>query len=131
MIRYAVLAMTLKTGVSLERLFRSFSSCVGQRHTWRQGSDDCYRNLLARGHEGRPALVPGLVHARLATALLAGRYRQKRQLQGRTFLCLGCHAGLEVRTLRDLGAKWAHLVVQLFLIPYPRYHGLAEELDLT
>ncbi len=66
-----------------------------------------YQSLLARGHSGLPALIPGLVHARLATALLVAGYQSKSQLSSHSFLCLGCHAGLEVRILRDFGASHA------------------------
>lgn len=92
---------------SLEYLFRAFPSSVRQRQRWRQACDAVDQALSVRGHYGVPALVPGLVHARLATALLAAGYRSKRDLQGRSFLCLGCHAGLEVRILRDFGASKA------------------------
>ena len=90
---------------SLEYLFRAFPSSLRERQQWRQASDAVDQALTTRGHYGLPALVPGLVHARLATALLAAGYRSKRDLLGRSFLCLGCHAGLEVRILRDFGAS--------------------------
>ncbi|NMP23667.1 class I SAM-dependent methyltransferase [Sulfobacillus harzensis] len=93
--------------VSLEYLFRAFPSSRVQRQAWRQACEAVDAALLARGHHGLPALIPGLVHARLATALLAAGYRSKRDLQERSFLCLGCHAGLEVRILRDFGASQA------------------------
>ncbi len=89
---------------SLERVFRTFPSTRKQRCLWREKSSTIYERLLNRNHKGLPALIPGLVHARLATALLVAGYRSKSQLSSRSFLCLGCHAGLEVRILRDLGA---------------------------
>lgn len=89
---------------SLECVYRAFPSKPEDRRSWRAASAAAYRSLLARGHLGLPALIPGLVHARLATALLAAGYRAKSQLADRSFLCLGCHAGLEVRILRDFGA---------------------------
>lgn len=46
----------------------------------------------------------GLVHARLATALLVAGYPDPTPLRHRSFLMLGSHAGLEVQILRDLGA---------------------------
>ena len=64
--------------------------------------------LDAHGHHGLPALVAGLVHARLATALLAAGWRAKSELRARSVLCLGCHAGLEVRMLRDFGVPRVH-----------------------
>ncbi len=92
---------------SLERVYRAFPSKREERRLWRTASAAIYQNLLARGHMGLPALIPGLVHARLATALLAAGYRTKSQLADRAFLCLGSHAGLEVRILRDFGARCA------------------------
>ncbi|PSR21961.1 MAG: hypothetical protein C7B45_08710 [Sulfobacillus acidophilus] len=93
--------------VNLEVLYRIFPSSRMQRQAWRQACEAIDAALLARGHRGLPALIPGLVHARLATALLASGYRSKRDLQARKFLCLGCHAGLEVRMLRDFAAMRA------------------------
>jgi hypothetical protein len=93
--------------VSLEVLFRVFPSSRMQRQAWRQACEAVDAALLARGHRGLPALIPGLVHARLATARLAAGYLSKRDLQARKFLCLGCHAGLEVRILRDFAAMRA------------------------
>ena len=90
---------------SLERVFRAFPSRREERFAWRTACALVYQKLLVQGHMGLPALIPGLVHARLATALLAAGYRTKRQLAGRSLLCLGCHAGLEVRILRDFGAR--------------------------
>lgn len=80
--------------VSLEVLFRLFPSSRMQRQTWRQVCEAVHAELLARGHRGLPALIPGLVHARVATVLLAAGYHSKRDLQARKILCLGCHAGL-------------------------------------
>lgn len=93
--------------VILEFLFRLFPSSRMRRQTWRQACEAIDAAFLAIGHRGLPALIPGLVHARLATALLAVGYRSKRDLQARKFLCLGCHAGLEVRILRDFAAMRA------------------------
>lgn len=92
---------------SLERVYRVFPATRAQRQAWRRASNAVYQSLSAQGHMGLPALIPGLVHARLATGLLAGGYRTKSQLADRSFLCLGCHAGLEVRILRDFGARRA------------------------
>ena len=89
---------------SLERVFRAFPSQRQERAEWRSIASTVYARLLERGHLGLPALIPGLVHARLATALVAAGYRRKAEIRGRSFLCLGCHAGLEVRILRDFGA---------------------------
>lgn len=97
---------------SLEMLFRAFPSTQGQRRAWRTTALRVDAALAARGHHGLPALVPGLVHARLATALLAAGYRSKGELSRRSFCLLGCHAGLEVRILRDLGAGWVRGVEQ-------------------
>ncbi len=92
---------------SLECVYRAFPTTREQRRLWRTTSNAIYQSLLAKGHMGLPALIPGLVHARLATALLAAGYQTKSQLADRSFLCLGCHAGLEVRILRDFGAHRA------------------------
>ncbi len=93
---------------SLEVLYRAFPSAEGHRRAWRCAARRADAALSTRGHHGLPALVPGLVHARVATALLAAGYRSSEELHGRTFCTLGCHAGLEVRILRDLGAGCAH-----------------------
>ncbi len=93
---------------SLERLYRTFPSTREQRALWRTTCEEIDARLRRRGHMGLPALMPGLVHARLATALLASGYRAKTELARRSFLCLGCHAGLEVRILRDFGAGRVH-----------------------
>ncbi len=97
---------------SLEVLFRAFPSTQRQRRAWRTTTIRVDAALAARGHHGLPALVPGLVHARVATALLAAGYRSKDELRARSFCLLGCHAGLEVRILRDLGAGWVRGVEQ-------------------
>ncbi len=89
---------------SLEVLYRVFPSAQGQRRAWRTTAMRVHAALAAHGHHGLPALVPGLVHARVATALLAAGYRSKAELGGRSFCLLGCHAGLEVRILQDFGA---------------------------
>ena len=89
---------------SLECLYQAFPSTHAQRRAWRAASTAVRMALLTRGHLGWPALIPGLVHARLATALLAAGYRRQADLARSRFLCLGCHAGLEVRILRDFGA---------------------------
>lgn len=89
---------------SLEYLFRAFPSSLRKRRRWRLACQMVDQSLTLKGHHGLPALIPGLVHARLATSLLAAGYRSKRDIGGRRFLCLGCHAGLEVRILRDFGA---------------------------
>ena len=93
---------------SLERLYQAFPSTLNQRRTWRTAAQLIDKRLQARGHQGLPALIPGLVHARVATALLAAGYRTEAQLATSSFLCLGCHAGLEVRILRDFGARSVH-----------------------
>ncbi len=93
---------------SLERLYQVFPSTPDQRRTWRSAAQSIDKRLQARGHQGLPALIPGLVHARVATALLAAGYRTEAQLASSSFLCLGCHAGLEVRILRDFGARSVH-----------------------
>ena len=90
--------------VSLEYLYQAFPSTPENRNLWRTAVQEIYYQLKAQGHHGLPALIPGLVHARVATALLAAGYRSNRNLRHQSFLCLGCHAGLEVRILRDLGA---------------------------
>lgn len=90
--------------VSLEYLFRAFPSTRRQRRAWLQACGAVDAVLSAQGHHGLPALIPGLVHARVATALLTAGYCSKRDLRGRRLLCLGCHAGLEVRIVRDFGA---------------------------
>ncbi len=89
---------------SLEFVFRAFPSSRAQRQVWREMSQSIHQRLLQRGHMGLPALLPGLVHARLATALLAAGYRRRAQLANQSILCLGCHAGLEIRILKDFNA---------------------------
>lgn len=97
-------AAAIEDWQNLEVLFRAFPSNRTLRAAWRQAAREADAWLSERHHHGLPALLPGLVHARLATALLAAGFHHKSQLQGAAFLCLGCHAGLEVRILRDLGA---------------------------
>ncbi len=60
-----------------------FPSSRMQRQAWRRVCEAIDAALLERGLRGLPALIPGLVHARLATALLAAGYRSKQDLQAR------------------------------------------------
>ncbi len=118
---------------SLERVFRTFPSTLKQRRVWRKQSASVYESLLNHGHHGLPALIPGLVHARLATALLVAGYRSKSQLASRSFLCLGCHAGLEVRILRDFGAGRAEgIEIRDAVVQEGIYHQLvrADEIHI-
>ncbi len=89
---------------SLEWILRQFPSRWQQRTQWRQMALEVDRALRDQHHWGIPALVPGLVHARVATALIVAGFRNKRALAGKSILTLGAHAGLEVRILGDLGA---------------------------
>lgn len=89
---------------SLEWIFRQFPTQRQQRLQWRQIAAEVDRRLRNQHHWGTPALVPGLVHARVATALIVAGIRNKRVLLGKAILTLGAHAGLEVRILNDLGA---------------------------
>lgn len=94
---------------SLEFGYRAFPSTTRLRREWRKLAESVVQTLWTRErHMALPALVPGLVHARLAVALLAAGYRKKADLIDQSFLCLGCHAGLEIRMLCDFGAGFVH-----------------------
>ncbi|CAB1128071.1 conserved protein of unknown function [Candidatus Hydrogenisulfobacillus filiaventi] len=89
---------------SLQGLLEAWPGRPEEREAWRTFARRAEAALRERapGHWPGPALVPGLLQARLAAALgLAGLTRGDR-LRTRV-LTLGAHAGLEVRMLRDFG----------------------------
>ena len=117
---------------SLERVYRAFPSAAKQRSRWRQGAARVDARLGAQGHHSLPALVPCLVHARLATALLAAGWRAKSDLRAHSVLCLGCHAGLEVRMLRDFGVQDVHGVeIRALVVRESVAEGLVAAADIS
>lgn len=124
--------ITHEDWISLERVYRSFPSTQRERFMWRNAASLVHARLTEQGHHGLPALLPGLVHARLATALLAAGYHSKRELRNHSFLCLGCHAGLEIRILRDFGAGWVHgLEIRPGVVEEACQAGLVERHEIS
>jgi hypothetical protein len=85
----------------LDFVLSHWTATPAQRRMWRTLSERLARQL---GGNQAPALVPGLVQARLGTALLLGGYLGP-PLPSLRILTLGAHAGLELRMLRDWGAE--------------------------
>lgn len=88
---------------SLDALLGAWSATPRQRRAWRRAAQNAEKLLRSPAHWDTPAILTGLVQARVATALMAAGLR-RADLLGRQILTLGAHIGLEARILRDWGA---------------------------
>lgn len=95
---------TLWDAWSLDALFERWPASPIQRQQWRKLTEALSRELSSQGHWSAPAISPGLVQARVATALTLARLDGDR-LHNSRILTLGAHTGMEVRILRDWGAR--------------------------
>ena len=85
----------------LDFVLERWAATPDQRRTWRRLAELLIGRL---GERQAPALVPGLVQARVATALLLAGYPHP-PLPAERILTVGAHAGFEVRLLRDWGSE--------------------------